>query len=133
LIWIFNEKTCKMMKLPTLFNKTPRHKRFSYTPRFYDPVEEERKEREKRIREELRLNDEKESISADYKSRIAGSFRTAGRGASRQSDPSASLLRIAILLVLSIWVVGYLQFGSAINYMVLAFVPVYLFLKFRKR
>ncbi|MBL7866183.1 MAG: hypothetical protein JNK10_15005, partial [Cyclobacteriaceae bacterium] len=41
------------MKFPQIFIKTPSHKRFNFTPRFYEPQVEERKEREERIRQEL--------------------------------------------------------------------------------
>jgi hypothetical protein len=119
------------MKLPTLFTKTPNYKRFSYAPRFYDAQEEERKEREERIRKELALQG-KDTEVAPYRSRIAGSFKTAKKTAGRMGNPNASLLRIIILTFLSIWLIAYLQFGSVAIYGLLLFVPFYLFLKFRK-
>jgi hypothetical protein len=85
------------MKFPSLFTKTPSYKRFGYTPRFYDPKEEERREREERIRKELSLVDAEQEV---HRTRIAGSFKEARRMTSRQSDPSASLLRIIILIFL---------------------------------
>lgn len=118
------------MKLPSLFTKAPNHKRFNYTPRFYDPQEEERKEREERIRKELQGTSEEE-LSA-YRSRIAGSFKSAKKTAGRMNDPSASLLRSIILTFLAIWLIAYLQFGSVMFYALFLLVPFYLFLKFRK-
>jgi hypothetical protein len=56
------------MKLPTLFTKTPNYKRFAYTPRHYDPLEEERKEREERIRRELSISQEKKDGADDLNS-----------------------------------------------------------------
>lgn len=119
------------MKIPSLFTKAPNYKRFSYNPRFYDAQEEQRKEREERIRKELEAAGQDDS-TAPYRSRIAGSFKMAKKTAGRVSNPSASLIRIIILFFLSIWLIAYLQFGSVAIYGLLLFVPFYLFLKFRK-
>ena len=124
------------MKLPQLFTKTPNYKRFGYTPRHYDPMEEERKEREERIRKELNAQDaakrEEEDLSA-HRSRIAGSFRTAKKTATVQKDPSASMMRLAILMILTVGLIAYIEYGTVALYGVAAvFVPFYLYLKFRK-
>ncbi len=121
------------MKFPSLFTKTPNYKRFGYTLRFYDPQEEQRKEREERIRKELRLQETAETETQPYQSRIAGSFKVARKRSVRQSDPSSSLLRIIILTFLALWLIGYLQFGKPALYALVLFVPFYLFLKFRKK
>ena len=42
-----NPNTGAMMKLPTLFGKIPKHQRFNYGPRYYDPVKDEREARHK--------------------------------------------------------------------------------------
>jgi hypothetical protein len=125
------------MKLPQLFTKTPNYKRFAYTPRHYDPVEEERKEREARIRQEL--NVEKQQSPAEdesvygYRSRIVGSFRTAKKTATPQRDPSATMIRLVILMVLTIGLIAFIEYGKVALYGVaLVFVPFYLYLKFRK-
>jgi Flp pilus assembly protein TadB len=126
------------MKLPTLFNKTPNYKRFAYTPRHYDPAEEERKEREERIRRELSLGsedkEEKEHEDVNgYRARITGSFRTAKKTATVQRDPSASMIRLVILMVLTVGLIAYIEYGKVALYGVaLVFVPFYLYLKFRK-
>lgn len=124
------------MKLPQLFTKTPSHKRFDYTPRHYDPRAEELREREERIRRELRIEQEKnneQESSASYRSRIAGSFRTAKKTTTAQRDPSASMLRLIVLLLLTIGLIGFIEYGRAALYGVaLVFIPFYLYLKFRK-
>lgn len=124
------------MKLPTLFTKTPNYKRFAYTPRHYDPLEEERKEREERIRHELNLSQEKKDGADDlngYRSRIAGSFRTAKKTATVQRDPSASMMRLIILMVLTVGLIAFIEYGTVALYGVaIIFVPFYLYLKFRK-
>jgi hypothetical protein len=126
------------MKLPQLFTKTPNYKRFAYTPRHYDPVEEERKEREARIRQELNLGKSDSSTTEDesatgYRSRIAGSFRTAKKTVTPQRDPSATMIRLVMLMVLTLGLIAFIQYGSIALYGVaLVFVPFYLYLKFRK-
>ena len=128
------------MKFPQLFTKIPRHKRFGYTPRHYDPAEEERQERELRIRQELaqqgKINIEGDSeadSSYEYRTRIAGSFRAAKKTTSAQSDPSASMLRLLITLILTVGLIGYLQYGrNALIGVALFTIPLYLYLKFRK-
>jgi hypothetical protein len=126
------------MKLPTLFNKTPKYKRFDYSPRHYDPVEEERKEREERIRRELALGKENKDEKADddihgYRTRISGSFRTAKKTVKVQRDPSANLVRLFILMLLTVGVLAYVEYGQVALYGVaIVFIPFYFFLKFRK-
>jgi Flp pilus assembly protein TadB len=124
------------MKLPSLFTKTPNYKRFAYTPRHFDPLEEERKEREERIRHELSIEAEKKSDEENlhaYRSRIAGSFRTAKKTATVQKDPSANMLRLIILMVLTIGLIAFIEYGKVALYGVaIVIIPFYFYLKFRK-
>jgi hypothetical protein len=129
------------MKFIQLFNKIPNHKRFGYTPRHYDPLEEEMKERELRLSQELgkekKIKKEEETISESdeegYRKRIAGSFRAAKKTVPVQADPSASMMRLALMLVMVAGFISYLQFGNVALYAVaLIVIPVYLYLKFRK-
>lgn len=124
------------MKLPSLFTKTPNYKRFAYTPRHYDPLEEERKEREERIRHELSIESGKSGDDASlhgYRSRIAGSFRSAKKTATVQKDPSANMLRLIILLVLALGLIAFIEYGKVALYgIALIIVPFYFYLKFRK-
>src|SRR5690606_32699104 len=101
------------MKFPSLFSRVPQHRKFSYTPRWYDADEEERRERRERVeREAIRelQQSQEEQPDSDYRSRIAGSFKSARRTASRQTDPSASMLRLIILTFLAIWLIAFIQF-----------------------
>ncbi|WP_276373194.1 hypothetical protein [Chryseolinea sp. H1M3-3] len=124
------------MKLPQLFTKTPNYKRFAYTPRHYDPAEEERKEREERIRKELGADvpgKQEEDEIHGYRKRIAGSFRTAKKTVTVQRDPSATMLRLIILTVLTIGLIAFIEYGRVALYgLAVVFVPFYLYLKFRK-
>lgn len=124
------------MKFPQIFTRTPNYKRFNFTPRHYDPQEEERKERESRIRAELAKEEQDASRVAEeygYRQRIAGSFKQSKKTVNVQSDPSASMLRLVILLVLTVGLIAYLQWGKTALYgLALLFVPGYLYLKWRE-
>jgi Flp pilus assembly protein TadB len=120
------------MKFPTLFTKTPRHKRFSFQPRYYDPQEEEQREREQRIRKELQESETKEDLLS-HRSRIAGSFRQAKKTTSKQSDSSTAILRTLILTFLVIWLIAYLHYGKPAIYALFVLVPVYLYFRFLKK
>lgn len=122
-----------MIKIPSLFTKTPRHKRFNFTPRHYDPLEEERKVREERIQREVLAKGESEEIDVTYRARIAGSFRTARQSGSKGFDPSANLIRLLITTFLVMWIIAYLQFGKDALYALLLFVPFYLWIKFVRK
>jgi hypothetical protein len=55
---------------------TPDTKKFNIKPRFYDPDKEEREERERRIKEELGIvEDKKEEDLKNYRPRVKGQFR----------------------------------------------------------
>mgnify|MGYP003390141146 FL=1 len=128
---------CKRMKFIQLFTKIPNYKKFGYMPRHYDPKEEERKERELRIHLELLNEEEKKKIEEEaahgYRSRISGSFRTAKKTVSPQADPSSGMLRLIITLIITLGLIGFLQYGRiALIGVALVIIPLYLYLKFRK-
>ena len=125
------------MKFIQLFTKIPNYKRFDYIPRHYDPKEEERKERELRIRRELMDQEQKQKLEDDavygYRSRISGSFRNAKKTVAPQADPSSSMIRLIITLIITMGLIGFLQFGKvALVAVALVIIPFYLYLKFRK-
>jgi hypothetical protein len=125
------------MKFIQLFTKIPNYKKFGYMPRHYDPKEEERKERELRVRAELMDDEAKKKMEEDaehgYRSRIAGSFRTAKKTVSPQADPSSSMIRLVITLIITLGLIGFIQFGRiALIGVALVIIPFYLYLKFRK-
>jgi hypothetical protein len=126
------------MKFLQIFNKTPRYKKFNYTPRFYNPEEEEMKERVQRIERELNASAQpsEESKESDYRARIRGGFnraRQANAGGAVTQSSSPVLLRFAILLILTVGFIGYLQYGLVALYGIAALiVPIFLYLKFRK-
>jgi hypothetical protein len=125
------------MKFIQLFTKIPNYKKFGYAPRHYDPKEEERKERELRIRQELIDEEQKKKLEDDeafgYRSRISGSFRNAKKTVTPQADPSSSMVRLIITLIITLGLIGFLQYGRiALIGVALVIIPFYLYLKFRK-
>jgi hypothetical protein len=123
------------MKFVGLFGKTPAHKRFNFIPRHYDPAEEERKEREERIKQEIEAGLRKEETEEElalHRSKIKGAIQSARKRSNMKAgQPSAAILRTAITLFLVIQLWAYLQFGSVALYGMLLLVPVYLFMKLR--
>ncbi len=120
------------MKFLSVFTKTPSHQRFNYTPRYWNPQKEEMQEREARIRRELKLDEEKGP--GDYRSRIAGSFHAARKRSKPTGDSlNATLLRFGIILFLVLFVISYLQWGQVALYGFAIFIPLYFYLKFKKR
>ena len=122
------------MKFISLFTKAPNYKRFSYEPRYYDQKAEERKEREDRIRQEIALErGQRSTETSDYRTRMSGAFHSARRRS--QASPStlqSSLIRLGVLLFLSLFIMAFLTWGKVALYGFLLFVPVYIYLKFRK-
>ena len=125
------------MKFIQLFTKIPNYKKFGYTPRHYDPKEEERKERELRIQRELRSEEERKLLEEEeahgYRSRIHGSFRTAKKTVTPQADPSSTMIRLIITLIITVGLLAFIQWGRiALLGVALVSIPLYLYLKFRK-
>jgi hypothetical protein len=128
------------MKFLQIFNKTPNYKKFNYTPRFYNAEEEEMKARVQRIERELNVPTPKseEVNESDHRARIRGGFSRArqanGAGATTSSSSSSPiLLRFAILLILTVGFIGYLEYGMVAIYgIALLIIPIFLYLKFRK-
>jgi len=124
------------MKFPTLFGRTPSHRRFEYKPRFYDPQKEEREERDKRIREELALEQKDATaagIDGDYRSRIKGSFQKSRRRAKPSSEPSAVIIRLAVLLFITVLLISYLTWRYQVFYSLFLVFPVWIYLRFIRR
>jgi len=93
-------------KLPS-FIRVPRYKTFSLTPRYYNPVQEEKEKRIARIKAEL--DRENSGKSADNQQHIRikyfyGQRRANGRMA-MQRQSSARVLLILMALVLIVYII----------------------------
>ena len=95
------------------FFHLPKSKRFNINPRFYDPDKEEREERERRIKEELGIFDEKKDDGKPYRPNVKGQFRTMQGGHSKtsiQARKRSNTRLIILIFILSI--IFYLFFYS---------------------
>jgi hypothetical protein len=125
------------MKILQIFNKTPNNRKFNYTPRFYNPEEEERRERIARIEKEVAEAEkielpERPQDPLAHRARIQGAFRQAREKNGPSPDTSATMLRLGILLILTVGLIMYLQFGKPVLYaLALVLIPLYLYSKFR--
>jgi len=96
---------------------------------YYNPQEEERKEREGRIKSELNPD---QTSDQPYKSRIAGSFQAVRKKHAAQAiSGNVAIMRTLILLALVLLVIGYLQFGNDVIYGLFVLVPLWLFMKLK--
>jgi hypothetical protein len=109
------------MKLPSIV-KLPRNRQFTVTPRYYDPVKEEIKERTARIKREL---DKDEMV--DYKSSISSAFSRRSRHQAKGSN-----MQILFILLLAGSFVGYIFYGNLALYAALALIPLYILMKLRR-
>jgi hypothetical protein len=121
------------MKFISLFTKTPSHQRFSYTPRYYDPVKEELEKRESRIKQELALERGERREEEKHRSRIAGSFHAARKRSKGGPGISATMLRLGIILFMVVFFIAYLEFGSPVFYSLFAVAPIYFYFRFKNR
>ncbi|MEY4930839.1 MAG: hypothetical protein RI909_1563 [Bacteroidota bacterium] len=124
------------MKFLSVFTKAPKHQRFNYSPRFYDPTKEELEQRESRIK--LEIAREKGSVNPDdfkgYRGRISGAFQAARKRSNPVSaGTNATMLRLGILLFITALLVAFLEFGKPALYSLFLFVPFYLYLKFKSK
>ncbi|WP_167604942.1 hypothetical protein [Maribellus sediminis] len=94
------------------FFHTPGTKKFSITPRFYDPDKEERDERERRIKEEMGIVDEKKDDGKPYRPNVRGQFRASGGWARSGEEARRSQNRRLIWIIIVLALVLYLFFYS---------------------
>jgi hypothetical protein len=121
------------MKFPSLFGRTPSYHRFEYKPRYYDPQKEEREERERRIREELKLDQAERLPTGDYRSRIKGSFRGSMKRSKPASETRAILIRLAVLLFITLFLIAYLTWGYVAIYSLFLAFPVWIYFRFVRK
>ena len=118
-----------MMKLPSL-TKKPKYQQFRVEPRYYDPIKEDIENRTSLIKSELGMNED-DDLEVGYSSQITGSFRKNMKHATGKVDQS-SMLRLIILIVLILFVGGFVYIGTEVFYLLLLYVPFYLWKKIRK-
>src|SRR5210317_2481265 len=109
------------MKLPSL-TRLPKNKRFNFQPRYYDPIKEEIEERTSRIRKEIGDSDEY------YREHISSAFRRRAR-----TEKTSGILQFIFIISFVVIFFGYIYFGNQIFYLFLALIPLYIWIKRRKR
>lgn len=93
------------------FFHIPKPKQFYIPYRYYNPEEEEREERKKRIKSELGIKEERDP-DKPYRPNIKGSFRrAAGNSKTSAEERSKSNTRL-LVLVLVLVLIAYLFFYS---------------------
>jgi len=111
------------MKIPTL-TRLPSHRKFSFDPRYYDPIKEDIEERTSRIEQELR---QRTSVATAYSSGINGAF---ARRASY--NKSSNMLQGVIMIALFMFIFGYLYFGNGVFYVLWLVFPIYGYFRFKQ-
>ena len=127
------------MKIPGLFVKSAKYHRFEYKPRYFDPKKEEHEEREARLRKEVAL--EKGEVPAeeespyDHRARMRGAFHSARKRSApvTKDEPNYAIIRLGILLVISLLLVGFFQWGGKVVYALFLVFPIWIYLRFFKK
>lgn len=109
------------MKLLTIF-KTAQNKKFNFTPRYYDPIKEEIKERTNAIRKQLDGTE-----TGIYQSNISKAFTQRSR---RQS--SINMMQFLFVIAFIAVAIAYLYYGPIALYSFLIVLPIYIVIKLRK-
>jgi hypothetical protein len=100
----------------------PRHKRFSFEPRYYDPVKEDIQNRTERIKGELKhtsLQSHRENIRAAYSKRA-------------RREKSTNFMQLLLILIFLGTFFGWIFYGNVVLYAFLIVFPIYIFLRTRK-
>lgn len=110
------------MKIPSII-KTPRHNRFNFEPRHYDPVKEEIEEKIRAYKANKALNKSERNTSS-----ISAAFSKRQR-----KNSTASAIQLIIAIVLMVTCVGWLFYGNQIFYSYLLLSPIYFYWRFKNR
>ena len=111
--------------------KTAKYQRFHIEPRYYDPVKEDIENRTARIKAELGMAED-DDFRPGYRSQIAGSFRKNMKHTPEKVGGNAAMMRMVILIVLVLMVGGFAYDLTELFYLLLLFVPFYLWKKYRR-
>lgn len=122
-----------MIKFPSLFGRIPKHQRFNYEPRYFDAKKEEKEAREARLRLEAGGNTDDYSTGS-YRLRISGAFKSSRKNSKNISpELNALVVRLGIMLLLTVMLIAWLQWGQVAFYMLLLIVPAYFWVRFNRK
>ena len=109
------------MKFPSL-SRMPRHKRFTFEPRYYDPIKEDIQNRTERIKGEI-----KQTSSHAYREHIKSAYATRAR-----REKSTNFMQLLLILILLGTFFGWIFYGNLVLYAFVVIFPIYIFLRTRK-
>src|SRR5690554_5824267 len=109
------------MKIPSIA-RIPKHQKFNYAPRFYDPIKEDIAQRREIIKRGLDKN-----LPLDHQSAIQNAFSRR-----RTANKKANLTQLLMIILLLATFFGYIYYGNLVLYLALAFVSVYLLVRKKK-
>ncbi|BDD10766.1 hypothetical protein FUAX_31980 [Fulvitalea axinellae] len=112
------------MRFPSLF-RLPKHDRFEYRPRHYDPVKEEIEERTARIKREL--GQDANGIDNRHRSRISHGFKVRKK---EKVSTSLGLLLLVIAMIGAFY--GFVYGSDIVLYASGAVALVYLVLRLKR-
>ncbi len=113
-------------RIPSLF-RVAKHKKFNYEPLYYDPIKEELRERESRIKRELQM--ERGEIPEEYASSASHNIRGAFRKGRTRTKDSTGRARSLIFLILVGGLASFWYLGEDSVYMLLLLIPIYFLVK----
>lgn len=106
------------MKLPSI-TKIPKYQKFSYTPRFYDPIKEDIEQRTERIKRDLEGN-----LNPNDQSPMRNAFRRKS-AANRKSN----IIQLLLIILLLGTFFGYIYFGNEVIYLFIVVIPFYILVR----
>jgi hypothetical protein len=110
------------MRLPTL-TRLPKNRRFNFQPRYYDPIKEELSERTSRIKSEL-----EQSQTSTYRENISAAFRRR-----RRAERKSGVMQFGFVIAFVLIFIGYLSYGEKIFFSFIILIPIYIWLKLKRR
>ncbi len=82
------------------FFKIPKHRQFNYSPLYYDEAKEERKERERRVRDELGISPTQEDKENSTEDRIKGKMRRKIKSSFEVTHKARRTSNIRLIIIL---------------------------------
>ncbi len=114
------------MKVPSLL-RIPKHQKFHIQPRYYDPVKEDIEQRISRIKNEMDIENNEDSMQ--YRSKMKGAF---GKQKSYRGGHKIGASQFLMILVITGGFVGYLFYGNIALYLMGAGIALYYYLRLKK-
>jgi hypothetical protein len=109
------------MKIPSL-SRLSNYKRFSFEPRYYDPVKEDIQNRTQRIKQELKI-----TSTNDHREQLKSAFNHRAR-----REKSSDIMQVFLIILLLGTFVGWMIYGNVALYAFALAFPLFLYFRTRK-